>query len=222
MTHAQAQKQQQRAVRTRRVILEAAASVFEERGFQAATITEMVDRADGLTRGALYFHFETKEAIADALLALQDEVMTPPQNDIHLQALIDLTLAFAELLRTDTLMRAVVRLTVEAGPYKAPTNYQSAADAANYLLTLGKANGELLPTVEPERLTHLLQSTFTGLQILEQARSGREDLPRRVARMWELFLPSIAHPATMPLLSTDPARGPALLARNTAAEGSVQ
>ncbi|MFD6414028.1 TetR family transcriptional regulator, partial [Nocardia asteroides] len=50
---------QDRAIRTRRNILEAAAKIFEERGYQAATIAEILGAA-GVTKGALYFHFSSK------------------------------------------------------------------------------------------------------------------------------------------------------------------
>lgn len=58
---------QDRAIRTRRAILEAAAIVFEKQGFQAATITDILKMA-GVTKGALYFHFQSKEALAHGVL----------------------------------------------------------------------------------------------------------------------------------------------------------
>ncbi|MFD8655358.1 TetR family transcriptional regulator, partial [Streptomyces mirabilis] len=57
---------QERAVRTRRLILDAAASVFDERGYEAATIGEVLARA-GVTKGALYFHFPSKRALAEGV-----------------------------------------------------------------------------------------------------------------------------------------------------------
>ncbi len=50
---------QERAVRTRHAVVQAAAQVFAERGYAAATIAEILDRA-GVTKGALYFHFDSK------------------------------------------------------------------------------------------------------------------------------------------------------------------
>lgn len=58
---------QERAVRTRRAILEAAASVFDERGYEAATIADILTRA-GVTKGALYFHFSSKQDLARGVL----------------------------------------------------------------------------------------------------------------------------------------------------------
>lgn len=62
--------QQERAVRTRRAVLEAAATVFAERGYAAATIAEILRRA-GVTKGALYFHFGSKAALARGVLQEQ-------------------------------------------------------------------------------------------------------------------------------------------------------
>lgn len=58
---------QERAVRTRRAILEAAAAVFDERGYEAATIADILARA-GVTKGALYFHFSSKQELAQGVL----------------------------------------------------------------------------------------------------------------------------------------------------------
>ncbi|MEK8171459.1 helix-turn-helix domain-containing protein [Streptomyces sp. M19] len=54
---------QERAIRTRNEILRAAATVFNEFGYDAATIAETLTRAD-VTKGALYFHFQSKEDLA--------------------------------------------------------------------------------------------------------------------------------------------------------------
>lgn len=55
--------QQERAVRTRRAVLEAAATVFADHGYTAATVADILKTA-GVTKGALYFHFDSKEALA--------------------------------------------------------------------------------------------------------------------------------------------------------------
>lgn len=52
--------QAQRRAATRRALLDAARSLFAERGYHGAAAEEIVRRA-GLTRGALYHHFEDKK-----------------------------------------------------------------------------------------------------------------------------------------------------------------
>ena len=48
-------------------LLEAAAQVFAEKGFQAASVDEIAGRA-GLSKGALYWHFGSKDDLFFALL----------------------------------------------------------------------------------------------------------------------------------------------------------
>jgi len=54
---------------TRRILLEAALDLFAEKGFSRASMQEVADRA-GVTKGAFYHHFSTKE---DVLHIIHDE-----------------------------------------------------------------------------------------------------------------------------------------------------
>lgn len=65
--------QQARSEETRLRLLDAARTLFTERGY-AATSTEELVREVGVTRGALYHHFDGKQAIFEAVfLALEEE-----------------------------------------------------------------------------------------------------------------------------------------------------
>lgn len=52
---------------TVQIILDAALKVFLEKGFERATVLDIVDGMGGLTRGAFYHHFKSKEEVLDAL-----------------------------------------------------------------------------------------------------------------------------------------------------------
>lgn len=52
----------------RETILTVAAQLFSRRGFAATTMRDIAD-ATGLLAGSLYHHFESKDAIADAILS---------------------------------------------------------------------------------------------------------------------------------------------------------
>src|SRR5262249_39937193 len=67
---------QDRAERTRNAILEAAAVVFDERGFNGASLSDILAKA-GVTKGALYFHFSSKEELARAIVEEQFSVDLP-------------------------------------------------------------------------------------------------------------------------------------------------
>ena len=52
---------------TRKRILNAASVVFVEKGYEESTILDIVAATDGLTRGAFYHHFKSKEEVLNAL-----------------------------------------------------------------------------------------------------------------------------------------------------------
>jgi AcrR family transcriptional regulator len=194
---------QERGEKSRRSILEAAARVFDERGYDAASTTEILARS-GLTRGALYHHFPSKEAIAAALVAAQSEALVVPEQPMKLQAVVDLTLEYARRLRTDPVLRASVRLTVEqtSFPHPGRTPYQQSADAIRGLLQGAERQGEILPGVDLDEVTQFVVGAFTGVQLMSQVYCGRQDLLERVSAMWRLLLPGIATPGMLARLRT--------------------
>jgi len=54
-------------VARKELILRAAAKVFSEKGFSAATVRDIADEADMLS-GSLYYYFDSKEAMVEAVL----------------------------------------------------------------------------------------------------------------------------------------------------------
>ena len=49
-------------------ILDASAKLFLEKGFEQTTILDIVDNLGGLTRGAFYHHFKSKEEVLEAVV----------------------------------------------------------------------------------------------------------------------------------------------------------
>ncbi len=200
--------QQARAVRTRRAIVEAAGAVFDELGYGAASTTEILARS-GVTRGALYFHFPSKEAIADAVVASQAAALIPPERKVRLQAAIDLTMSYADRLRHDPVLRGAVRLSVEQASYRKPdaTPYEGSEEVVFRLLREAQERGELLPSVDTAQVAHLIVGAFTGIQLLSQATDDRLDLLDRVSTLWRYLLPALAVPGLLPHLDTAPQAG---------------
>lgn len=65
---AAAQRDTPKSRRTRKRILDAAMRLFAEIGYHAATNASIADAAD-LTRGAMLYHFATREALVEAAVA---------------------------------------------------------------------------------------------------------------------------------------------------------
>lgn len=54
------------------MIIDAAAGVFARLGYDRARMADVVE-ASGLTKGSVYFHFDSKEALAVAVLTIRQE-----------------------------------------------------------------------------------------------------------------------------------------------------
>jgi AcrR family transcriptional regulator len=77
----------QRDVGRQRVaeLLQAAAAVIQERGFEAATMVEIAERADA-NIGSLYRFFPNKDAVAEALIRQYSETLQAEYDAIHARA----------------------------------------------------------------------------------------------------------------------------------------
>ncbi|MEG3631639.1 ScbR family autoregulator-binding transcription factor [Streptomyces poriticola] len=199
---------QERGIKSRNLILRAAAEVFDERGYDSASTTEILERS-GLTRGALYHHFPSKEAIAVALLTVHGEAVDVPAQAVKLQAVIDHTFDFAFRLQRDPVLRACVRLAVEQTSFRrhAFTPYQQSSAAVERLLGQAQEQGELLPGLDLAEAAAMITGTFTGIQVMSQVQTGRADLPERVGMMWRFLLPGLVNPGMIGRLrlTADPA-----------------
>jgi AcrR family transcriptional regulator len=63
---------------TRRLLLDAAAKLITERGYRGASVNDVIARA-GLSKGAFYWHFKSKD---DLLFALLDERLDQPIREL--------------------------------------------------------------------------------------------------------------------------------------------
>ncbi|MFH9423616.1 ScbR family autoregulator-binding transcription factor [Streptomyces sp. NPDC017529] len=199
---------QERAVRTREVILRAAAEVFDEFGFSGASISKIMKRA-GVTQGGMYFHFPSKEALAQAVMIEQGGGLELPPGEDGLQRLVDITLYLAGELQTNPTLRAGVRLAVEQGEFGVQDDsaYRAWADQFAGQLRAAREKGELLPDVNVDELSWVLVSAYTGTQLFSQISSGRTDLHHRVVSLWRYLLPGVAEPAIRPQVSFKAGQG---------------
>jgi AcrR family transcriptional regulator len=75
-----------KGVQTRARLLDAAKQIFEERGFLEARISDIAERA-GLSHGAFYHYFDSKEQVFRELAkTLDDELSEPMQSVIFAPA----------------------------------------------------------------------------------------------------------------------------------------
>ncbi|KJK59232.1 ScbR family autoregulator-binding transcription factor [Saccharothrix sp. ST-888] len=188
-----AQPKQERAIRKRWLILEAAAEVFDRYGYSGAAISKIMERAE-TTQGAVYFHFKSKEDLARAVIVHQADKLDLPKSPQGLQQLVDLTLYLAVELRHNVLLRAGVRLAVEQeeSGLAEYSVYEWWIEQFSKELTVARERGELLPDVDSRGFARLLVAAFTGTQVMSQISTNRTDLPERIAELWRYLLPGVA------------------------------
>ncbi|MEV7727343.1 ScbR family autoregulator-binding transcription factor [Streptomyces sp. NPDC087917] len=204
--------EQVRAIRTRQAILMAAAEVFESRGYQAATISDIL-KAAGVTKGALYFHFQSKDDLAQGVLSEQDHRLTIPERPAKVQEVVDMAMLHSHRLQTDPLVRAGVRLSMDQQDgldRSAP--FLGWASVCTETFTKARAQGELLPHVVPSESADVFVGSFAGIQSMSQAVSDYADLPRRVSAMLRHLLPSMTMPSVLASLDLSDSRGGAVYA----------
>lgn len=96
-------------------ILDTAQKLFMEKGYEATTIQDIVDELGGLTKGAVYHHFRSKEEIMDAVgdrLFFANNPFEAVRNRTDLNGLEKLKAA-ARLNQSDSLR---TEMTVQALP----------------------------------------------------------------------------------------------------------
>ncbi|MEU8432029.1 ScbR family autoregulator-binding transcription factor [Streptomyces sp. NPDC029216] len=141
---------QERSERTRRRLVFAGAELFHRNGYANATLGEIAGAA-GVTKGALYFHFASKDELADAVqrrgcVLLHEAVRGLREGGASpLQALIDTTHWLARTLHEDPAIPASFRITKEcAGQQATAVDFHGAWLAAVCeLLRMARDVGEL-------------------------------------------------------------------------------
>lgn len=183
---------QDRAERTRNVILDAAAEAFEARGFAGASLSDILARA-GVTKGALYFHFSSKEELAKALIEEQWNIEPPPMDEKNpIQNIIDLSHSFCHSLCTNIRVRASNRLVTESNfdrPY--PQVYTRWIEIIHEFVKAARDTGDLRPEWDPAEVANFIGGSVLGIQTMSGVLTNRADLRDRLTDMWKISLPGL-------------------------------
>jgi AcrR family transcriptional regulator len=190
--------QQERAQVTRDRLVDGAALAFYRLGYGFATTNDIVKEANA-TRGAMYFHFQSKEEIARAVIEKEHSITIEAGNRIQklnrpaFETMILLCIDLAQRLLTDPVVKAGIRLTTEATnfdpPLRAPYIDWLEAFAENAKGAV--IEGDFKSDVDPEAFARFLIPAYTGIQLVSDAFTGREDLLLRIREMWMFILPGV-------------------------------
>jgi len=90
---------------TREKIIETSLKLFVQKGYDQTTVLDIVANLGGLTRGAFYHHFKSKEEVLEAIYAGNEmgwDVFEKARNTKGANGLQKLRIALTESLKTNT------------------------------------------------------------------------------------------------------------------------
>ena len=188
---------QERAKISRRQILQGAADRFEVTGYGSTSMNDIVSAAQ-MTKGAVYFHFSSKDELAQA-----GDRRTAPDLDQCLHRSCSHRRTGTGTARhgvprdgPPTRRRAycscgnptyleLASADGSQGPYVAwIRELRKLAEAA-------KLEGDIRDDVEPESVGRVVISAFTGVQLVSNVLTRRSDLNDRIDELFTLLLAGV-------------------------------
>ncbi len=164
---------QQRAIETRQRLLDAALARIVRQGYEATSVAEVCDEA-GLSKGAFYHHFSSKQALVVALLERWLEGIRRQRDaiDAETQAVPEALRRMAVLLRqvfSDAQGQLPLVLDFWSQARRDPAVWERTVSPLREfrvyfsdLLARGAAQGSLRP-IDPEAGAQVLVSLAVGL-----------------------------------------------------------
>ncbi|WP_454789222.1 ScbR family autoregulator-binding transcription factor [Mycolicibacterium lutetiense] len=189
---------QARSELTRQKIITAAVDLFSARGYPATGLGDIIARAE-MTKGALYYHFDSKESLAEAIIgdggtamlttfrAIAESTSPALENTIHGLFVV------ADFTRSDMVAQIGMQLLrTFSGINAAATRvYTSWLDELTEQLTQAAEEGDLQENLDVASAAEVILGSMLGAEALSRATTTGIDLHERVARTWDLLLPAI-------------------------------
>ncbi|RCW46975.1 TetR family transcriptional regulator [Halopolyspora algeriensis] len=191
--------QQRRAQATRRAIVVAAAEEFEDAGYDGTPLSAILRRS-GATKGAFYFHFSSKEALAVTLVRLQGRHWPRLRQRWLRRRLDPLSIAVgmadeaSRLLENDVVIRAGTRLA----RHRIGRNLAAHRAAAEWeqvlteLLQRSAEHGLLRAGVNPVEVARVIHAAMVGVRVVGADVSPGPGVGARAAEVWQVILQGIA------------------------------
>lgn len=167
------------ASQTREAIFEAGLQVFSEKGYAAATMSD-VARAAGTTRGAIYWHFSNKEELFREILSrlsmayqtiLEEvEASTEPFLETLREAIGKLLRRFRDDRRWRQMQELVIRSAFARDGMVPPDKHEIAEELPVRVINRALARGEIWQEWEAETALMAIGSVLTGVfvEVVEQ------------------------------------------------------
>lgn len=190
---------QARAAATRAKIIDAAVELFDEIGFAATGLGDIIDRAE-ITKGALYYHFDSKETLAAAIIEEGTNRVIGAFREISassspaLENMIHGSFVVLGMIARDELARIGGQLARALGQFTGAgaQTYWEWTSVVSVQAHKAAAEGDLRDGADPDVVTDTIIAVLLGVEQLSTALSDGKDMLPRLSRAWQMLLPSIA------------------------------
>jgi len=203
-----ARRTKEEALATRSHILDTAERVFEQRGVSGTSLNEIA-KAAGLTRGAIYWHFENKADLFNAMMeratlpleqtdtaGFKDPYTTPERICAGLVDVLRRVVRDPQLRRVFDIATHKVEYVGEMDAVRqrhVEWRNECVADMER-ALKRAKRGGALPPGVAPHGAALGLLALFDGLLMSWMLEGGGGfDLARAGAQVFDIYLAGLAH-----------------------------
>lgn len=192
---------------TRAHIIRAAARQFAVNAYSSVSLDDIVTAA-GVTKGALYFHFPSKRALAEAIIEDRAQSSRVAVLDLinrrmsGLETIIDvLYLVAAQEFGTE-LGRASVNLVDSSGRIegKAAHRLNEWVVGMTPVVQRAIAEGDISADLDAADVARLIITLYSGTRAVTELTKTETFLPQ-MAKNWNLILPAIANPERLEYLT---------------------
>ena len=206
--------QQDRRTYTRKKILDAAAALFLENGFENTTIMQIVNRAD-IVKGTFYLHFQTKtellvvlgrqdgaERVRALITAVQDGLPALDALQRYYKAMVQWFEAQPHIAE-DVILSAIRLHDPSSGSPEAVAH-----DFTRLMLQIARDRGEVRADIDATTQAIVIGGAFT-LAVIDWSRDPVAfKLQERIDACYRVFLQGVqAAPDDKPAINTGDAHG---------------
>jgi AcrR family transcriptional regulator len=189
-----------RADTTRLQILRAASRQFARRSYSVVSLDDILADAQ-VTKGAMYFHFRSKHALASAIIEYRAAVARASVDQLlaqklsGLETLIDISYLVATEDIGDEIARAGLNLLESVGRTDGLQANVLGQWVTAFAAVAGKAvrDGDITEDRDPESVARLLVSMYLGLRQTSSLADPDRYL-HDLEKMWTLMLPGFVKP----------------------------
>jgi AcrR family transcriptional regulator len=214
---------EKRADTTRQELLRAAAHQFAQRPYHLVGLDDVLAEAE-LTKGAMYFHFSSKHALALALIEDQSAKYIGATQDLlarklsGLETLVDVVFLIAIGDISEDIARAGLHLLESVGRIEGlgKNLLGQWIQLLGHIVKRAIAEGDLIEDCEPEVVGRLFVSTYLGMRQTSDLDKPEEFL-RAIEQTLKLLVPGIVRPERIDYFRQFISRRTALAIKTTSA-----